>query len=256
MTTLRDDRFEERLLTELRTHVEERAASATKPGHRVPAAERTRGARHAAGSASPTSGRRRGQGRLTRAPRVVLAGAGVAIAAAIAIVATGGSGATPAYAIAPHDDGSVTVTIHSLADTAGLQQKLRDVGVRADVKRLDPGYVCADTTNGPTRTPEAALQRARSSLPPKGIAMIATRTTDDGTTFTIGKGLVHSDAHVVISTSGDDHSSSVSVTVSASGGCTPRKAPADPAAALNDQGAPTGPAQTAPEQGQQQSDDH
>ena len=84
-------RFEDRLLDELRTIVAERP-----PG-------RIGGRRRRAGSARPLIG-----------IGVVATGA-----AAIAIVAASGSRTPAAYAVQPRADGAVTVTIRSLQDAAG-----------------------------------------------------------------------------------------------------------------------------------------
>jgi hypothetical protein len=69
--------------------------------------------------------------------------ASTAVAAATATVAalliTGG--AAPAYAIDSHD-GTVTVTIKSLSDAAGLQKALRAKGVSAYVDYTPAGKAC------------------------------------------------------------------------------------------------------------------
>ena len=73
--------------------------------------------------------------------RLVLAGASVAaVAAAVTVpLALGGS---PAYAVSPNSDGSVTVTIQRAEDAAGLQQALADNGVAARVDYVPSGYAC------------------------------------------------------------------------------------------------------------------
>jgi hypothetical protein len=64
-----------------------------------------------------------------------------AIALAVLIVADAG-GPTPAYAVDKAADGTVTVEIRSLRDSAGLERKLADLGVRAKVDYLEPGMTC------------------------------------------------------------------------------------------------------------------
>ena len=74
-------------------------------------------------------------------PALATAVAGVAIALAILVVG-GGGGPTPAYAVDKAANGMVTVQIKSLRDSAGLEQKLADVGVKAKVDYLEPGTTC------------------------------------------------------------------------------------------------------------------
>lgn len=117
MTT--SNRFEDKLLVELRQVVAERPA---------PAAIR---------SATP------------RRTRFAMAGAGVAAAtAAVAIVATSSDVTPAAYAVEPHSDGSITVEIHSLKDAAGLQSKLRAAGLPAVVD-YDPSGAAGCAGPGP-----------------------------------------------------------------------------------------------------------
>ena len=91
---------------------------------------------------------------------------GVAIALAILIVGSGG-GPTPAYAVDKAANGMVTVQIKSLRDSAGLEQKLADVGVKAKVDYLEPGTTC----------------RAGRFKPARGVGnfTIGQRTSADGT---------------------------------------------------------------------------
>lgn len=122
MTT--SNRFEDRLLAELRHVVAARPAPDVITRH-----ERRR-------------------------TRFVLAGAGVAAAtAAVAIVATGSDvtpSASAAYAVQPRPDGSVSVSIRSLSDAAGLQSKLRAAGVPAVVDYAPDGNAgCVSPPSGP-----------------------------------------------------------------------------------------------------------
>lgn len=111
------DRFESRLLGELREVVGERAGENRRP---EPAAA---------------------PGRHPR--RWVLAGA--AAAAAVGLVAWNAVGqASPAYAVDTDADGDVTITIHRLEDAAGLEAALAEHGIAADVTYLPDGQTCAD----------------------------------------------------------------------------------------------------------------
>ena len=125
--------YEERLLTELRALAERNAAEAPpEPAY------------HAR--------------RAVRRPKLALAGiAGGACAASVAIAFTGGDGGgSTAYAVQPHDDGSVTVEINRLEDAAGLEHELRAAGVPAEVDFLALGRTCREPrfTPAPPRTLE------------------------------------------------------------------------------------------------------
>ena len=146
------DRFEERLLTELRQVVAERpeplpAASAKRPYGRF-----------------------------------ALAGAGVATAvAAIAVFASSGDNTTSAYAIDKKPDGVVSVEIKSLKDADGLETGLRAAGVPAVVDYtpadaagcklpaipatpVEPGMGGKAAPVAPTLPGEAESGRAEGSL--------------------------------------------------------------------------------------------
>lgn len=102
MTT--PERFEDRLLHELRQVVADRPAPV--------AAAHTRSNR----------------------TRLAFGGVGVAAATAVfAVIATTGDVTPSAYAVQPHASGAVTVSIHSLSDASGLQRALRAAGVPAVV---------------------------------------------------------------------------------------------------------------------------
>lgn len=99
------NKFEERLLTELRQVAAERPE---------PAVERTR----------------------WKPATFALGGGTLAVAvAAVAVVIIAGSGGTTtsAYAVERETDGSVTVEISSLEDADGLEAELNDVGIPAEV---------------------------------------------------------------------------------------------------------------------------
>jgi hypothetical protein len=120
--------FEERLLVELRTIVAE---------------------------APVTRGRRR------TVPRFALAGGLAAVLALTAVVGVVflSAGAQAAYAVSTNADGSVTVEIDSLSDAAGLQEKLRAVGVSAVVEYLPAGKACRQ----PWFTPASSAGEMSSS---------------------------------------------------------------------------------------------
>jgi hypothetical protein len=189
-------RFEDRLLAQLRQIVAERPAPAATP-HRRP-----------------------------RRTRLALAGAGVAAAAAaaVAIVATGG-GVTPAYAVQPRADGSVTVRIHSLSDAAGLERRLRAAGVPAvvdyttggpggcvgpgPVTETGPTETIGGSATGPTHSTggEAGSGTGPSTSGPgpgpgDGATTSSTRIDAGGVTFTIDPGHIATGQKVYITTSG------------------------------------------------------
>ncbi len=196
--TTETDRFEDRLLAELRAHVAQRAAADPRP--------------------EPPRGRR-----VRPAVRLGLAGAGIAAAAAIVVVATGGDGAPPAYAVQPQSDGSVTVTIRSLRDADGLERQLREAGVRAEVDDLEPGKACKAPRGRPASGGGAMSSAMRQS-------------TDGTTTFTIDPGDLRADETLLITTSttaGPDRAAgatmvSVGVVEGPVAPCEPVDAPAVP----------------------------
>jgi hypothetical protein len=125
--------YEERLLSELRALAEQNAAETPA----VP--ERRRG--------------------LAARPKLALAGvAGGACVASAAIAFTGGgSGGSTAYAVEPHDDGSVTVEISRLEDAAGLERELRAAGVPAEVDFLPLEQTCREPRFEPAPRRELGL---------------------------------------------------------------------------------------------------
>ena len=205
MTT--PERFEDRLLRELRRVLEERPAAAGSP---EPRARRT---------------------------RLAWGGVGVGVATAtavVAIVASSGDVTPSAYAVQPQANGEVTVSIHSLSDAAGLQSKLRAAGVPAVVSYTTAGTMgClapgADPKSGVAipfpggATGSATGTAERGATPPTtttgsgpetdstpgspgaGSATTAVasgvRVGDDGVTFTISPGAIKPGDKVFITTS-------------------------------------------------------
>jgi hypothetical protein len=125
--------YEERLLTELRALAERNAAEA------------------------PPEPAYRGRG-VARRPKLALAGlAGGACVASVAIAFSGGDGrGSTAYAVQPHDDGSVTIEIKRLEDAAGLEDELQAAGVPAKVDFVQLGRTCREPRfeSAPPRTLE------------------------------------------------------------------------------------------------------
>lgn len=93
-----------------------------------------------------------------------LASAGTAVAAAAAaIVITAGSSTSPAYAVARQPNGMVTVQIHDLSDASGLQSALRADGVPAVVDYRQASAGCALPPNGTAQTATASGGQAGQS---------------------------------------------------------------------------------------------
>lgn len=123
--------FEERLLARLKAVVAERGAAASA-------------AEAAEAQDAPSSWRR-------RAPRLAL-GAGLALAAiaVILIVSAGGDNPSKAFAVEPQAGGGVKIKIYSLEDASGLEQALREAGIRSQVTWLPAGKVCREPHYKPT----------------------------------------------------------------------------------------------------------
>ena len=102
------DSFESALLLELRQHVAE---------HPSPEPVRVR--------------------RPRRRLRIAALGATGVAASVVAVFGLGGTGGSPAYAVAENSAGDVIVTVHRLDDAAGLEQALLAKGIDADVS-YDP----------------------------------------------------------------------------------------------------------------------
>jgi len=146
----------------------------------------------------------RGQGRrLRRGPRVLLVGglAAVLAAAAIASVFFLSTGTQAAYAVTRNADGTVTVEIDSLNDAAGLQTKLRAVGVNAVVQYLPEGKMCKQpwftpaghdaiggTTQGSIGRSTDGATRFTITVPPAGITMVISTQTGSGGERALGIG--------------------------------------------------------------------
>ena len=113
--------------------------------------------------------RRRRTGRRLFAGAAV---AGLAAAAAIAVPLLTGS-ETPAYAVAKNPDGSLIVTINELQDPKGLQARLNNQGIRADVTYTPRDKMCAPgrgvgadyAYDPPERSALTAQQRAEFDRP-------------------------------------------------------------------------------------------
>jgi hypothetical protein len=143
--------YQERLATELRALAERNAAEAP-----------------------PKPASRRG---VARRPKLALTGiAGGACVASAAIAFTGGDGGgSTAYAVEPHDDGSVTVEISRLEDAAGLERQLRAVGVPAEVDFLPLGRTCREPRFKPA--PRRALELFGGLSIPVTLGAVATGPT-------------------------------------------------------------------------------
>ena len=162
MTT--QERFEERLLTELRGLVTERPAA--RP--------------------APRPGWRR---RLVATGTVAAA---LAVAAGVGVPLLTGGG-TAAYAVTKNDDGSVTVSVSSLADAAGLEQKLRDAGIPAAVQYIPPGKGCKEQTF----TPVAPTPGEHGQI---GVQAFGDQGGASHATFTISKSMIEPGRTLVIQT--------------------------------------------------------
>jgi hypothetical protein len=205
------DPFQERLLSELRAHVDERVrAGAPEPPR-------------------PSRGHR-------RRTRLALAGGVAVVAIGTAIVVTGGDGAPAAFAVEPQDDGSVSVEIRGPGDAEQLERKLADAGVPADVTYLPAGKACAPDRVTPAEAGVPADQGTMTSSMSGSMGA----GQDGATQFTIAPGQLAAGQTLVLEiaqgTLPDGHAaSSVAMTVAqgAVGACevvdasTIRAAPAD-----------------------------
>jgi len=123
--------FEQRLLARLKAVVAERGAAAA--------------AAEAANVQTATPSWRR------RTPRLAL-GAGIALAAlaVVLIVSAGGDNPSKAFAVEPQAGGGVKIKIYSLEDASGLEQALKEAGIKAQVTWLPAGKVCREPRYKPT----------------------------------------------------------------------------------------------------------
>jgi hypothetical protein len=119
------DDFESRLLDQLKAHVAERGAEASR--------------REASEAPAPAPAWRR------RGPRLALAGVLALAAVAVALIVTaGGSKSSTAFAVEPRPGGGVTIKIFSLEDASGVEAALEEAGIRSQVTWLDAGMVCKE----------------------------------------------------------------------------------------------------------------
>jgi hypothetical protein len=155
--------FEDRLLVELRAIVAARPA---------PEAIRSQPAR--------------------RVPRARLTVAAAAVAATVAgvLVAAGGNGTAPAYAVEKQADGNVTVEIRSLRDAAGLEQKLRAAGIAAVVDYTPVGKMCREPRGRPAGGAAGG-----------GHPMSTSVRADHSASFTIPRGDIQPGTTLVITSS-------------------------------------------------------
>jgi len=104
--------------------------------------------------------------RRPRRRRLTLAGAGLGVAAAatLAVVLATGGDVSSAYAVESQPNGAVTVSIRSLSDAAGLQAKLRAVGVPAVVDYV-PGGPAGCAGPPPGLTPGGGPVQGTASAP-------------------------------------------------------------------------------------------
>jgi hypothetical protein len=121
--------FEQRLLEELKAMVAERGAEQET----------------ATEGATPAPAWR-------RAPRLAL-GAVAVLAAAVAVLVfnSGGDNAPRAFAVEPQKGGGVTIEVYSLEDASGLEQALKDAGIRSQVTWLPVGKVCREPHYKPSK---------------------------------------------------------------------------------------------------------
>jgi len=168
----RNERFEDRLLSELRAVVAERASLEGVERNRPYAAESLHGGRRLA-------------------PRLVFGGAAVAAVAAGVLAVSSGTGDTSsAFAVEPQGDGMVRVEISSLSDAQGLEKALAEAGVKADVNYLAAGMACRE----PRFTPTADKRQ-------RGETSGSIRQTDAGVVFTITRAGIGSDDTLLITAS-------------------------------------------------------
>jgi hypothetical protein len=236
----RNESFEERLLTELRAVVEERAAMPAGAGvERKSVYDRQRLHSGATGGAGGVGGRR-------LAPRIVFGGAAVAaVAAGVLAVSSGTDGTSSAFAVEPQGDGTVRVEISSLSDAQGLEKALEEAGVKADVHYLAAGMVCREPRFTPTAAGKAEKGETSGSI----------RQTDSGVVFTITRAGIGSDDTLLVTASpgpeGMGDMVGVQIAEGAVSPCDPVPAPegTPPGAVTQSSGGPGEPHTTGPRRG-------
>jgi hypothetical protein len=122
------ERFEDRLLAALQEIVAERAAAAPAEEDRVAVAR-------------PARSR----------PRLVLAVGATALGVAAAVVLPSLFGGDSAFAVAEQGDGSIRVEIKEVSDAQGLERRLAELGIPAQVDYLPDGEVCRQPRYAATR---------------------------------------------------------------------------------------------------------
>src|SRR5215212_7870445 len=65
--------------------------------------------------------------------RVAAASAAGVAASVVAVLGLGSGGGSPAYAVDENSEGDVTITVHRLEDSEGLEKALADKGIDAQV---------------------------------------------------------------------------------------------------------------------------
>jgi hypothetical protein len=105
---------------------------------------------------------RRPRWRLLRPALAIAATTG---ATAIALVATGGGGGTPAFAVTRNAAGVVTVTLTDYRHTAQLSQELRRLGVPAAVFYIPQGQYCYEGSAREVPDPPKGLYTVPTALP-------------------------------------------------------------------------------------------
>jgi len=120
-----ETKFERRLRVDLESVVAERGAE--------------RAARMAAGERPAKPAWRR------RGPRLGLAGVAVVGVATVALVVSAGGEDTPAaFAVEPQPEGTISVEVRGLEDSAGLEKALEEAGIPASVTYLSSGMACKE----------------------------------------------------------------------------------------------------------------
>lgn len=108
-----------------------------------------------------------GAARIARRPRIVAAGAMATVAATTATVLAIGAATTasPAFAVANNQDGTVTITLTDLTGVAGLNAKLASMGVAVRAVPVVAGCNAPAQIVGADGTLQPASTLAVSQLP-------------------------------------------------------------------------------------------